>query len=121
MHVSVCPLRWRSDQGGWGGTTSLYFTPESGYQRLPCLLGVLLLDELTTFLDSSDQRGVVEAVRRTVTSGGVTALWVTHRLEELEFADGATYLDKGRMMHTGSAASTLNYVKQLQADYHSKR
>lgn len=74
---------------------------------------VLLLDELTTFLDFEDQENVLQCVRRIVDSsrqaaaagaataaaeaassggggaqaGGVTALWVTHRLEELQYAD----------------------------------
>lgn len=84
---------------------------------------VLLLDELTTFLDYEDQENVLQCVRRIVDSSrrqqgqqgqqqqpaaaaaaggegrggraaapaaweaGVTALWVTHRLEELDYAD----------------------------------
>ena len=43
---------------------------------------LLLLDELTTFLDSEDQRGVLDAVRsitRSATQDQVTAIWVTHR------------------------------------------
>lgn len=96
---------------------------------------VLLLDELTTFLDYEDQENVLQCVRRIVDSSrqqaaqgqqaqqpgaagtaarqapsssgggsregaeqaatagaaaagaGVTALWVTHRLEELQYAD----------------------------------
>ena len=42
------------------------------------MLQVLLLDELTTFLDDEDQGGVLRAVRD-VTSGDrrVTALWVS--------------------------------------------
>ena len=54
---------------------------------------VLLLDELTTFLDEADQAGVVQAVRKVVDSAEkVTAVWVTHRLEELEHADMAAYM-----------------------------
>nr|CAD1841566.1 unnamed protein product [Ananas comosus var. bracteatus] len=46
---------------------------------------VLLLDELTTFLDEYDQIGVIKAVKNSVAgSGEVAALWVTHRLEELK-------------------------------------
>ena len=44
------------------------------------VLQVLLLDELTTFLDSTDQQGVLKAVRSLVGSQGddsVTALWVS--------------------------------------------
>ncbi len=41
---------------------------------------LLLLDELTTFLDVEDQFGVLEAVRRvTHEKRDVTAIWVTHR------------------------------------------
>lgn len=53
---------------------------------------VLLLDELTTFLDEADQAGVVQAVRRVVNDDKVTAVWVTHRLEELKHADLAAYM-----------------------------
>lgn len=50
------------------------------HQTATILLQVLLLDELTTFLDSADQQGVLKAVRSLVGSQGsesVTALWVS--------------------------------------------
>ncbi|KAF9681780.1 hypothetical protein SADUNF_Sadunf05G0038300 [Salix dunnii] len=92
---------------------------------------VLLLDELTTFLDESDQVyyrvgeavlfissnssgigateigvdnlakcvGVIKAVKNSLNaSDDVTALWVTHRLEELEYADGALYMENGKVV-----------------------
>lgn len=41
---------------------------------------LLLLDELTTFLDKEDQFGVLQAVRSiTKANNDVTAIWVTHR------------------------------------------
>lgn len=41
---------------------------------------LLLLDELTTFLDREDQFGVLHAVRNiTSEKKDVTAIWVTHR------------------------------------------
>ena len=41
---------------------------------------LLLLDELTTFIDEADQERVVQSVRNVVASDrDVTALWVTHR------------------------------------------
>jgi hypothetical protein len=41
---------------------------------------ILLLDELTTFLDVEDQFGVLEAVKKiTHEKEDVTAIWVTHR------------------------------------------
>ncbi|XP_004299906.1 PREDICTED: ABC transporter I family member 10, chloroplastic [Fragaria vesca subsp. vesca] len=79
---------------------------------------VLLLDELTTFLDENDQVGVIKAVRNSLDSSGeVTALWVTHRLEELEYADGAIYMENGRVAMQGDAASIMDFIKTRQSAY----
>lgn len=44
---------------------------------------ILLLDELTTFLDVEDQFGVLEAVKKiTHEKKDVTAIWVTHRWDD---------------------------------------
>ena len=44
---------------------------------LSLLVQVLLLDELTTFLDADDQRSVLDAIRAAVDGPQrVTALWV---------------------------------------------
>jgi energy-coupling factor transport system ATP-binding protein len=62
---------------------------------------ILLLDELTTFLDGTDQMNVVKSVRDIVTyDRSITALWVTHRLEELDFADAVSYMENGKVMWT---------------------
>lgn len=43
---------------------------------------LLLLDELTTFVDREDQDRVIQCVKSIVDQGkGVTAVWVTHRYE----------------------------------------
>lgn len=79
---------------------------------------VLLLDELTTFLDSADQEGVLKAVRGVVGLQGqssVTALWVTHRLEELQWADTASYMEHGKIQFTGPAQEVAKYMKSLGA------
>ncbi|GAB4850610.1 ABC transporter I member 10, variant 2 [Ancistrocladus abbreviatus] len=79
---------------------------------------VLLLDELTTFLDESDQEGVIKAVKNSVKSSkDVTALWVTHRLEELEYADGAVYMENGTVVMEGDPLTILNFIKTRQAFY----
>ena len=114
---------------------------------------VLLLDELTTFLDGDDQENVLDCVRGIVDasrggqgaqglaaetpegpgcsgggggassssstdggdSGGVTALWVTHRLEELRWADGVSYMDQGRVVFTGTPDEARAYLRRLGA------
>jgi energy-coupling factor transport system ATP-binding protein len=43
----------------------------------------------------------VAQVQHLVKSRGITALWVTHRLNELDFADGAILLDRGRVIDQG--------------------
>ena len=131
-----------------------------------CLCQVLLLDELTTFLDGDDQENVLACVRAVVdasrprrggesrgggsggsggsgsntasrsdsssggggsgaaapddgksssSEGGVTALWVTHRLEELRWADAVSYMDQGRVVFTGSPEQAQAYMRRLGA------
>jgi energy-coupling factor transport system ATP-binding protein len=62
---------------------------------------VLLLDEPTALLDPDSQSDLVASVRRLVKSRGITALWVTHRLEELNYSDGAFLLEKGLLIDKG--------------------
>lgn len=82
---------------------------------------VLLLDELTTFLDGSDQIGVIKAVKKSVgSSKDVTALWVTHRLEELEYADGAIYMEDGRVIMCGDASRIMDSIEAMKASYINK-
>ena len=49
---------------------------------------VLLLDEPTALLDPDSQLDLVSAVQRLVKNCGLTALWVTHRLDKLNYWDG---------------------------------
>ncbi|CAO2194831.1 unnamed protein product [Urochloa humidicola] len=79
---------------------------------------VLLLDELTTFLDEHDQMGVIKAVRNSVAADGeVAALWVTHRLEELKYADGAIYMEDGKIIIQGDVSTISRFIKRKQARY----
>ena len=55
--------------------------------------GLLLLDEPTALLDPESQHSVLQLIRQL--SPPLTALWVTHRLEELEHCDGALQLERG--------------------------
>ncbi len=62
---------------------------------------VLLLDEPTALLDPDSQLDLVAAVQRLVKNRGITALWVTHRLDELNYSDGAFLLEKGKVVDHG--------------------
>lgn len=47
----------------------------------------------------------------------VTALWVTHRLEELKFADGAIYMEDGKVISHGDPVRVTDLIKDKQAAY----
>jgi energy-coupling factor transport system ATP-binding protein len=63
---------------------------------------VLLLDEPTALLDPDTQLDLVAQVRHLVKSRGLTALWVTHRLDELNYCDGAFLLEQGQVVDRGN-------------------
>jgi len=63
---------------------------------------VLLLDEPTALLDADTQLDLVSQVQSIVKDRGITALWVTHRLEELDYCDGAFLLKEGKVIAQGS-------------------
>ncbi|MGI0482968.1 energy-coupling factor ABC transporter ATP-binding protein [Geminocystis sp. CENA526] len=62
---------------------------------------VLLLDEPTALLDPETQIELVSLVQKIVKERGITALWVTHRLEELNYADGYFLLKQGQVASQG--------------------
>lgn len=62
---------------------------------------VLLLDEPTALLDPDSQLDLVAQVQRLVKRRKMTALWVTHRLDELNYCDGAFLLERGRVVDQG--------------------
>jgi ABC-type sugar transport system ATPase subunit len=64
---------------------------------------VLVLDEVTAHIPESEAMAFLELVRR-VPELGVPVLMVTHRFKEvLTFADRATVLSDGRVVHRGPA------------------
>ena len=76
---------------------------------------VLLLDEPTALLDPETQGELVEQVRSLVKSRGMTALWVTHRLDELDYCDRAFILEEGNITKEGPPQELKNYVIQSTA------
>ncbi len=62
---------------------------------------VLLLDEPTALLDPDSQLELVAQVRDLVKTRSLTALWVTHRLVELDYCDRAFLLRQGRVVEAG--------------------
>jgi energy-coupling factor transport system ATP-binding protein len=60
---------------------------------------LLLLDEPTALLDPDSQRDVVALIRDLCRhpQTPLTALWITHRLEELQHCDGAARMERGEV------------------------
>lgn len=76
---------------------------------------VLLLDEPTALLDGDTQLELVAGVRNLVKTRGLTALWVTHRLEELDYCDGAFLLADGRVIAQGDPQPLKQRMLQITA------
>lgn len=79
-----------------------------GQQQLLAIAGclalgatVLILDEPTSMLDPGHQELVLERVR-TLCREGAAVLWVTHRLEELAYADRVHCTEQGRVVYSGT-------------------
>ncbi|HEY9852172.1 MAG TPA: energy-coupling factor ABC transporter ATP-binding protein [Leptolyngbyaceae cyanobacterium] len=75
---------------------------------------VLLLDEPTALLDPDSQLDLVAQVRRLVNSQGITALWVTHRLDELNYCDGAFLLEGGQLVDQGDPQRLTQRLMQVE-------
>lgn len=82
---------------------------------LACRGQLLLLDEPTALLDETSQREVLQLIhalsRRP--KQPITALWITHRLEELDWCDGAALMHAGRIGPWRSGASLQQQLRPL--------
>ena len=65
----------------------------------------IVFDEPTALLDPDTQIELVAQVRNLVKERNLTALWVTHRLEELDYCDGAFLLQGGKVVAKGNPQS----------------
>ncbi|MFD2611706.1 energy-coupling factor ABC transporter ATP-binding protein [Paenibacillus gansuensis] len=62
---------------------------------------VLLFDESLSMLDPSSRSLVLEAASR-LHAKGTTILWISHRMEELVYADRILLLEEGRLAYDGT-------------------
>jgi energy-coupling factor transport system ATP-binding protein len=76
---------------------------------------LLLLDEPTALLDPDSQRDVLALIRSLChrQPSPLTALWVTHRLEELPHADGAARMELGTVGPWREGAEVARAVSLL--------
>ena len=76
---------------------------------------LLLLDEPTALLDPQSQNSVLKVVKKLTSSFAdqITAIWVTHRLEELYFCDGAAIVKNGAISNWNSGSKVFQELKSL--------
>ena len=76
---------------------------------------LLLLDEPTALLDPESQNSVLKVMKKLTSSSAdpITAIWVTHRLEELYFCDGAAILKNGAISNWNSGSKVFQEIKSL--------
>ncbi|SNR33788.1 ATP-binding cassette domain-containing protein [Paracoccus sediminis] len=67
--------------------------------------GLLLLDEATVGLDVKARAEVLALTRRLIADQGVSALWATHILDEIQPDDDLVILHKGRVLSDGKSAA----------------
>jgi energy-coupling factor transport system ATP-binding protein len=79
---------------------------------------LLLLDEPTALLDPDSQQEVLALIRQLCSQGEtpLTALWITHRLEELDHCDGAARMEGGQVGPWQSGAELLRGLSPLPGD-----
>ena len=79
---------------------------------------LLLLDEITSFLDAENQFGVLRTVKALIDgdpTGDLSALWVTHRSEELQYASSASLMENGEIVGVApSQAEMDSLVRQFE-------
>ncbi len=62
---------------------------------------LLLLDEPTVGLDVEARQDIIKHVRRLVGEGGLSVLWATHLMEEIELEDQLVILHEGKVIQSG--------------------
>ncbi|TCD13523.1 ABC transporter ATP-binding protein [Oricola cellulosilytica] len=73
---------------------------------------ILLLDEPTVGLDTSTRQAITAHVHKLARSEGLTVLWATHLVDEVEDEDQLVILHKGTIRADGTAA-TLRGARNL--------
>ena len=76
---------------------------------------LLLLDEPTALLDPQSQNSVLKVMKKLTSSSvdPITAIWVTHRLEELYFCDGAAIVRNGAISNWNSGSKVFQELNSL--------
>jgi ABC-type multidrug transport system fused ATPase/permease subunit len=73
---------------------------------------VILLDEATSALDGQTEAAISETIK--MLKGSVTVLMIAHRLSSVRNADKVIYVDKGRVLASGTFTEVRNSVPNFE-------
>lgn len=79
---------------------------------------LLILDELTSGLDPSMRHDIANHVHK-LAQQGVSVIWVTHLLDEIEAQDNVILLEKGQIKEQGTFAD-LDGVRGIKSKFVAK-
>ncbi|WP_338608710.1 ATP-binding cassette domain-containing protein [Pelagibacterium nitratireducens] len=65
---------------------------------------LLMMDEASAGLDPNSRRALLREMRRLVRVEGMSILWATHLVDEIQHADRIIVLDKGYVLYSGTTA-----------------
>jgi ABC-2 type transport system ATP-binding protein len=68
---------------------------------------LLLLDEATVGLDIRSRAEILATIRTLVAETGVSVLWATHLIDEVDDGDDVVILDRGRVLASGAVAEVI--------------
>jgi len=78
---------------------------------------ILLLDEATSALDSNTEDCVQKAINNLKNEKGITTITIAHRLSSIISADTIYFMDKGRVVDSGSHRELLERCKRYRSYY----
>ncbi len=123
QHESSKRIRLALEQVGLAGMELRPIHTLSGGQKQRLALAgalaseanLLLLDEPTALLDPSSQKNVLGIVQRLCrrSKDPITAIWITHRLEELQYSDGAARMEGGKVSSWSDGKRLSKDLKSL--------
>ena len=68
---------------------------------------LLLLDEATVGLDIRSRAEILATIRALVADTGLSVLWATHLIDEVDDGDDVVILDRGRVLGAGAVAEIV--------------
>jgi len=68
---------------------------------------LLLLDEATVGLDIRSRADILATIRALVAETGLSVLWATHLIDEVQETDDVVILDKGQVLVAGAVADVV--------------